>query len=78
MWIVSEYNVSNKICPSTDVLASMMWKVECQPFGTLEINVKDYRVEEGGFLKITVKNIPGDGGLQKLELRGKPNSYAVS
>lgn len=52
--------------------------MECEPFGLVEVKVKDYRPDKGGYMKITVRNVPGTGGLEKLELRGKANRITVS
>lgn len=51
-------------------------QVECEPFGYVEIRVKNYRVAEGGYLKLAVRNVPGTGGLAKLELKGTANRFA--
>eukprot|EP00210_Caulerpa_lentillifera_P006293 g6012.t1 len=44
-------------------------QVVCQPLSTLMILVKNYRVEEGGYIKLVIRNVPASGGLNRVSLR---------
>ncbi|CAD7696155.1 unnamed protein product [Ostreobium quekettii] len=45
-------------------------QVECKPKANIVLKVKTYRVEEGGYIKFVIRNVPGDGGLRSVELKG--------
>ncbi|CAD7700663.1 unnamed protein product [Ostreobium quekettii] len=47
-----------------------MRQVTCTPKAKISVKVKTYRVGEGGYIKFVIRNVPGDGGLTAVELKG--------
>ncbi|CAD7696153.1 unnamed protein product [Ostreobium quekettii] len=42
----------------------------CTPDGNVVVNIEEYRASDGGYVKFAVRNIPGDGGLTSVEIKG--------
>eukprot|EP00803_Ostreobium_quekettii_P005677 evm.model.scf_1759.4 EVM.evm.TU.scf_1759.4 scf_1759:20146-24117(+) len=45
-------------------------KVSCAPGENILVTVNEYRATEGGYIKLAIRNVPGDGGLTALEIKG--------
>lgn len=44
-------------------------QVDCNPPGNIVVNVNDFRSSAGGYLKLSLKSVAGDGKLESVELR---------
>eukprot|EP00775_Hariotina_reticulata_P002237 gene2237-2549_t len=51
--------------------------IECDPADAITIHVSDYRAEEGGWIRMTFKNLAGDGGLTAVELAKSATTSAA-
>jgi hypothetical protein len=42
--------------------------VECEPTDPVTVHIMDYRANEGGWIRLALKNVAGDAALIKVEL----------
>lgn len=53
--------------------------MECEPVDSIAIRVSDYRIADGGWLRLSFKWLAGDAGVSKVELTSsKPEVRALA
>ena len=54
-------------------------QVECEPVDHIVVRVSDYRVAEGGWIRMSFKNVAGDAGIANVEVTpSKPEVIGAS
>ncbi|GFH22040.1 uncharacterized protein HaLaN_19441, partial [Haematococcus lacustris] len=52
-------------------------QVACKPPDNIEVRVDARRPIDGGYLRLTLRNVAGDGGLTAVDIRGSANASAA-
>ncbi|KAK9841723.1 hypothetical protein WJX74_010883 [Apatococcus lobatus] len=56
---------------------AQLQQVDCEPPGGVSFRLIDYRPSAGGFLKFSVKNVAGSGGLSGVAVKGSASPSAA-